>query len=244
MKKILICAIALCLCACDSAEKKKPAKETPIEQTTVNEETKEVPKNKDKYVYIDRVNVLHIKKNCVEFLPLMYEKVSTERTICLHGIIYILKNKLTHSDFYDYCSQCTEVEDYEEIEDVIRVNKNRRTAYDTLDRYYKMPSFEEFDRMLNNEEGRRKAYNALKEKGCKDFCDSYAEFIELIGRELEDDYWEQCRIVYISPVNTDVYHYDEDCAHIKADNGKIDELTIEDAEKQDLKPCKFCIDKK
>lgn len=26
--------IALCLCACDSAEKKKPAKETPIEQTT------------------------------------------------------------------------------------------------------------------------------------------------------------------------------------------------------------------
>lgn len=33
MKKILFCIIALCLCACDSAEKKKPAKEIPIEQT-------------------------------------------------------------------------------------------------------------------------------------------------------------------------------------------------------------------
>ena len=33
MKKILFCMIALCLCACDSAEKKKPAKEAPIEQT-------------------------------------------------------------------------------------------------------------------------------------------------------------------------------------------------------------------
>lgn len=33
MKNILFCMIALCLCACDSAEKKKPAKETLIEQT-------------------------------------------------------------------------------------------------------------------------------------------------------------------------------------------------------------------
>ena len=31
MKKILFCMIALCLCACDSAEEKKPAKETPID---------------------------------------------------------------------------------------------------------------------------------------------------------------------------------------------------------------------
>lgn len=216
--------IALCLCACDSAEKK----------TTANEEAE------NEYVYIDLVKVLHVKKNCVEFLPSMYENVSTERTILLHGISYIKKNELTYSDIFRYCSQCTEVEDYEEIQDVIRVNQNRRRAYDTLDRYYNMPSFEEFDRMLNNEEGRRKAYNALKEKGCKDFCDSYAEFIELISRELEDDYWEQCRIVYKSSVNTDVYHYDKDCAHIKADNGKVDELTIEDAEKQNLKPCEFC----
>lgn len=244
MKKILFCMFALCLCACDSAEKKKPAKEPPIEQTTANKETKEVPKNKDKYVYKDHARVLHVSKSCVEFLPLMYEGVSTERTTLLHGIKYILKNKLTHSDFYDYCSQCTEVEDYEEIEDIIRINENRRTAYNTLDRYYNMPSFEEFDKILNSEEGRRKAYNTLKEKGCKDFCDSYAEFINSIGRELEDDYLEQYRIVYKSSVNTDVYHYDEDCAHIKADNGKVDELTIEDAEKQNLKPCKFCIDKK
>jgi hypothetical protein len=174
--------IALCLCACDSAEKKKPAKEAPIEQTTANKETKELPKNKDKYVYKDRVNVLHVSKSCIEFLPLMYEGVSTERTTLLHGIKYILKNKLTHSDFYDYCSQCTEVEDYEEIEDIIRINENRRTAYNTLDRYYNMPSFEEFDKKLNSEEGRRKAYNALKEEGCKDFGDSYAEFINAISR--------------------------------------------------------------
>lgn len=244
MKKILFCMIALCLCACDSAEKKKPAKETPIEQTTAKEETKEVSKNKDKYVYIDAVSILHVRKRCAEFVPLRYEGISQEATIFLHGIRYILKNNLVSGHFSEYCSQCTEVEDYEEIEDIIRVNENRRTAYNTLDRYYNMPSFEEFDKILNSEEGRRKAYNTLKEKGCKDFGDSYAKFINAISRELEDDYWEQYRIVYKSSVNTDVYHYDEDCAHIKADNGKIDELTIEDAEKQNLKPCEFCIDKK
>ena len=180
MKKILFCMIALCLCACDSAEKKKPAKETPIEQTTANEKTKEVPKNKDKYVYKDRVNVLHVKRNCVEFLPLMYENASTERTICLHGIKYILKNKLTHSDFYDYCSQCTEVEDYEEIEDIVRVNENRRKAYDLLDRHFNMPPYDEFYTMLDGEEKRKKAYNSLIENGHKELGKNYEEFLNNI----------------------------------------------------------------
>lgn len=119
MRKILFCMIALCLCACDSAEKKKPAKETPIKQTTVNEEAE------NKYVYIDRLKVLHVKKDCVEFLPLMYDNVSAERTVCLHGIEYILKNELMHYEFNDYCSQCTEVEDYEEIQKILRINGNR-----------------------------------------------------------------------------------------------------------------------
>lgn len=172
--------IALCLCACDSAEKKKPAKETPIEQTTAKEETKEVPKNNDKYVYIDAVRTLHIDKRCVEYLPRMYDRISSEATIYLHGIRYILKNYLVSGHFSDYCSQCTEVEDYEEIEDIVRVNENRRKAYDLLDRHFNMPPYDEFYTMLDGEEKRKKAYNSLIENGHKELGKNYEEFLNNI----------------------------------------------------------------
>lgn len=179
-------------------------------------------------------------------LPITYTDVSAETTVRLHKIQYIEKNKLMPNDFQGYCSDCTEIEDYEEIEDIVRVNENRRKAYDLLVRHFNMPPYNEFYTMLDGEEGRKKAYNSLIENSHKELGRNYEEFLNNIclQNQLQDDYWEQYRIVYKSSVNTDVYHYDEDCAHIKADNEKVDELTIEDAEKQNLKPCKFCIDKK
>ena len=93
---------------------------------------------------------------------------------------YILKNKLTHSDFYDYCSQCTEVEDYEEVEDIVRVNENRRKAYDLLDRHFNMPPYDEFYTMLDGEEKRKKAYNSLIENGHKELGKNYEEFLNNI----------------------------------------------------------------
>jgi hypothetical protein len=110
----------------------------------------------------------------------MYQNVSTERTICLHGIKYILKNKLTHSDFHDYCSQCTEIEDYEEIEDIVRVNENRRKAYDLLDKHFNMPPYNEFYTMLDGEEGQKKAYNSLIENSHKELGENYEEFLNNI----------------------------------------------------------------
>lgn len=171
--------IVLCLCACDSAEKKKPAKETPIEQTTAKEETKEVPQNNDKYVYIDAVRTLHIDKRCVEFLPLMYENVSTERTISLHGIKYILKNKLTHSDFYDYCSQCTEVEDYKEIQEILRINENRQLLYNILSKDYDLGTYEQFATDIQDREKRKKLYDAIKNEGYTDIGENFEEFTNL-----------------------------------------------------------------
>lgn len=179
MKKILFCMIVLCLCACDSAEKKKPAKETPIEQTTAKEETKEVPKNNDKYVYIDAVRTLHIDKRCVEYLPLMYENISTEKTICLHGIKYILKNKLTHSDFYDYCSQCTEVEDYKEIQEILRINENRQLLYNILSKDYDLGTYEQFATDIQDREKRKKLYDAIKNEGYTDIGENFEEFTNL-----------------------------------------------------------------
>lgn len=172
--------ITLCLCACDSAEKKKPAKETPIEQTTAKEETKEVPKNNDKYVYIDAVKCLHIDKSCIEMLPITYTGVSAERTVLLHRIQYIERNKLMSDDFGGYCSDCTEIEDYEEIEDIVRVNENRRKAYDLLDRHFNMPPYDEFYTMLDGEEKRKKAYNSLIENGHKELGKNYEEFLNNI----------------------------------------------------------------
>lgn len=171
--------IALCLCACDSAEKKKPAKETPIEQTTAKEETKEVPKNNDKYVYIDAGRTLHIDKRCVEFLPRMYDRISSESTIYLHGIRYILKNYLVSGHFSDYCSQCTEVEDYEEIQEILRINENRKRLYDTLSKDYDLGTYEQFITDIQDSEKRKKLYDAIKNEGYTDIGENFEEFTNL-----------------------------------------------------------------
>lgn len=179
MKKILFCMIALCLCACDSAEKKKPAKEAPIEQTTANEETKEVPKNNDKYVYIDAGRTLHIDKRCVEFLPRMYDRISSEATTHLHGIKYIPKNDIMPGDFYDYCSQCTEVEDYEEIQEILRINENLKLLYDTLSKDYDLGTYEQFITDIQDSEKRKKLYDAIKNEGYTDIGENFEEFTNL-----------------------------------------------------------------
>lgn len=217
MKKILFYMIALCLCACDSAEKKKPAKETPIEQTTTKEEIKEVPKNNDKYVYIDRVKVLHVKKNCVEFLPLMYENASAETTTFLHGIKYILKNKLTHSDFLDYCSQCTEVEDYEEIEKI----KCRRWLYNKFVTagYNVGKDYDEFNSLMeNNTASRIWAYSTAKNEGW-DVGEIFEGYEDFIGNK------ENNRIILYNTLSKDydLGTYEQFITDIQ-DSGKLNKL--------------------
>ena len=176
MKKMLYILIALCLCAC---EEKKEIKETKVAEP-VTTKAKPVKENNDKYVYIDAVKCLHIDKSCIEMLPITYARVSAERTVHLHRMQYIEKNKLMPDDIGGYCSECTKVGDFEEIEEIVRVNSNRRKAYDLLDRHFNMPPYDEFYTMLDGEEGQKKAYNSLIENSHKELGENYEEFLNNI----------------------------------------------------------------
>ena len=176
MKKLLYILIALCLCACNQKEEVKEVKLT----GPVKAETKPAKENNGKYVYIDAVRCLHTDKSCIEMLPITLTDVSAETTVRLHKIQYIEKNKLMSNNFEGYCSDCTEIEDYEKIKDIVRVNENRRKAYDLLDRHFNMPPYNEFYAMLDGEEGRKKAYNSLIENSHKELGRNYEEFLNNI----------------------------------------------------------------
>lgn len=175
MKKHLLVALSvLCLCSCFEEKKVENDKEDIV----AKQETKSTPDKNDKYVYIDDYRCLHLDKDCHAFLT---EQDHLDEP--LYSIRYYAKKDLESSSFHSYCRKCTDIEDYEYIKKIVRVNDNRKKVYDALDKHYDMPSYEKFYNMLDDEEGRKKAYNRLKDEGYTGIGDTYAEFVDFISHE-------------------------------------------------------------
>lgn len=234
MKKHLLVALSvLCLCSCFEEKKIENDKEDIV----AKQETKSTP---DKYVYIDDYRCLHLNKDCIAFL--------TERDhldMPLYSIRYYARKDLEISFFSSYCRQCTEIEDYEEIKEILRINSNRRKIYDICELTYDMGTYDDFKSDINNPIKRKNLYDALKEDGYTGIGDTYAEFVDLISPKgkREDDYWEQYRVVYVCSNKLTIFHYDKNCIRLKECNGWLDEITIGEAEKQNIKSCEYCKNK-
>lgn len=172
MKKHLLVALSvLCLCSC--FEEKK-VDEKPKEDIVAKQETKPAPEKNDKYVYIDAYNCLHTKKDCLWHI----NQENWERPT--HAIQFVLKYELGPNDVGHYCRKCVDVERFEEIKEVLRINGNRRKIYDRCKRRYDMGTFDDFESDINNPIKRKKLYDALKEDGYTGIGDTFEEFEELI----------------------------------------------------------------
>lgn len=95
MKKILICMIALCLCAC--VETRKKSESEPIGE----------------YVYLDTQGILHVKENCVMGL----QEKNEFGIESWKGVHRIDATSLSKSDLVKIptCSWCVKDEHYEQL---------------------------------------------------------------------------------------------------------------------------------
>ena len=130
------------------------------------------------YVYIDRYNCLHTSTVCISLL-----KENNACGIPSYAISYHKKKNLmkdeTQKDFRDYCSQCTKDEDFEEIEDIVRINGNKRVLYDRLSKDCNLGTFKRFMIDIEDSEKRKAIYDAAQNKGYTDIGDNFLEFTNL-----------------------------------------------------------------
>ena len=167
MKKHLLVALSvLCLCSC--FEEKKVV-EKPKEDIVAKQETKPAPEKNDKYVYIDEYNCLHTKKDCLWHI----NQENWERPT--HAIKFVLKCELKPNDVQFYCRECVDVEHFEEIKDIARVNRNRLELnnFQSEEEKKAYESFEDFVQML---------YNSFMKKA---ICES----LNMTSKEFEQSFY-------------------------------------------------------
>lgn len=172
MKKHLLVALSvLCLCSC--FEEKKVV-EKPKENIVAKQETKSTPDKNDKYVYIDAYKCLHTKKDCLWHT----NQENWERPT--HAIEFVLKCELG-LDVQDYCRECVDVEDYEELRGIMTHNCRKR-IYNKLSKsgYDCGDTFEEFDSILMvNRKARRSVYKITN------FLNNYILSVETFASNLD-----------------------------------------------------------
>lgn len=149
MRKILCILIAVIgLFGC-----KEYVKEEKQSASVARKELSNEKKNKveDKYVYIDAYRCLHLDRNCLCFV---FQDENIDRPF--YEIHYRQKHNLRDDMFSSFCSQCTDVEDYEKI-NVLCVKNERRRVYDMLvcHGYECGSNFEEFDSLITECESAR-----------------------------------------------------------------------------------------
>ena len=130
------------------------------------------------YVYIDRCNCLHLSTACISLLRENNALQIPSYAIRYHKKKNLIKNE-TQKDFRDYCSQCTRDEDFEEIEDIVRINGNKRVLYDRLSKDCNLGTFEQFMADIEDAEKRKVIYNAARDKGYADIGDNFIKFTNL-----------------------------------------------------------------
>lgn len=125
---LLLTALAttlLLLPSCSSEEKKEDSS-TP---TTIQTPTEEKDSITGKYVYIDGINTIHIKRNCLSNMLRYSERSNAERVLAMSGIQFVDTCDLVIDNSVNrYCPKCIDDLVYEHLKSISERNKNGGAA--------------------------------------------------------------------------------------------------------------------